>query len=324
MNNEKGPDIVVIGCSAGGVPALQKVVSALPPDLDAAVFVVLHVLAEAESLLPHILSRLGGPPASHPSDGQLFETGRIYAAPPDRHILLHDSSVRVVRGPKENLHRPAIDVLFRSAAMVGGPRVLGVLLTGADDDGAAGLKAIQERGGATVVQDPMDSAHPEMPQSALQVMRPDFTLPLDQIGPMVRDIVKGVVKPNERPVMPEAVDKSFGGDEGEPVDVKQLGTPTAFSCPDCNGTLWEVQDGRLLRYRCRVGHAYSSGSMIEAQSEAVERALWEAVRVLEESASMSRRIAQKTEVLREHLSQKAEERQRHAQALRDLLLNNSE
>jgi two-component system chemotaxis response regulator CheB len=163
-----------------------------------------------------------------------------------------------------------------------------------------------------------------MPQSALQVMEPDFTLPLDQIGPMVRDLVKGVVKPNERPVMPEPIDKSFGGDEGEPVDVKQLGTPTAFSCPDCNGTLWELQEGRLLRYRCRVGHAYSSGSMIEAQSEAVERALWEAVRVLEESASMSRRIAQKTDVLRQHLFQKAEERERHAQALRDLLLNNSD
>jgi two-component system chemotaxis response regulator CheB len=323
MKDEQGPDIVVIGASAGGVAALQEVVSALPPDLNAAIFIVLHLLAGAESLLPQILSRKSRLPASHPSDGQLFETGRIYAAPPDRHILLHDSRLRVVRGPKENLHRPAIDVLFRSAARVGGPRVLGVLLTGADDDGAAGLKAIQERGGATVVQDPMDSAHPEMPQSALQVMEPDFTLPLHQIGPMVRDLVKGVVKTNERPVMPEPIDKSFGGDEGEPVDVKQLGTPTAFSCPDCNGTLWEVQDGKLLRYRCRVGHAYSSGSMIEAQSEAVERALWE-VRVLEESVSMSRRIAQKTEVLRKQLFEKAEERERHAQALRDLLLKNSE
>jgi NAD-dependent dihydropyrimidine dehydrogenase PreA subunit len=129
MKDEQGPDIVVIGASAGGVAALQEVVSALPPDLDAAVFVVLHLLAGAESLLPQILSRNGRLPASHPSDGQLFETGRIYAAPPDRHILLHNSRLRVVRGPKENLHRPAIDVLFRSAARVGGPRVLGVLLT---------------------------------------------------------------------------------------------------------------------------------------------------------------------------------------------------
>jgi two-component system chemotaxis response regulator CheB len=324
MQPEQGPDIVVVGTSAGGVRALQEVVSALPGDLEAALFVVLHLLAEAESFLPEILTRAGKLPASHPSDGQIFETGRIYAAPPDRHLLLPDSRMRVVRGPKENLHRPSIDVLFRSAANTWGARVVGVLLTGADDDGAAGLKAIQERGGITIVQDPHDSVHPEMPQSALRLVDPDYTLPLNAVGAMVRDLVKGAVKPSRRIAMPEPADPSFGAEEGLPVDDKELGNPTPYSCPDCNGTLWEMQDGNLLRYRCRVGHAYTAASMVEAQAQAVERALWEAVRVLEESASMSRRIAHRTDMLREQLFHKATEREQHALTIRKLLLSTSD
>ena len=324
MKPGEAPNVVVIGASAGGVSALQELVSALPEDLDAAILIVLHVLAEAESFLPHILARAGRLPAAHARDGELLETGRIYVAPPDRHVLVHNSALRVVRGPKENRHRPAIDVLFRSAAMSGGERVLGVLLTGADDDGAAGLKSIQERGGTTIVQDPLDAEHPEMPASALRVIEPDFRLPLRQIGPMISSLVAGQVETKEKVVMPEPADKAFGGDEGQEVDVTSLGTPSSFSCPDCNGTLWELQDGNLLRYRCRVGHAYSVGSMVEAQAEAVERALWEAVRVLEESASMSRRIGIKNETLRTQLFQKAEERQHHARTLRDLLVNKSQ
>ncbi len=319
--DEGTPDVIVAGASAGGVDALQTVVSALPRGLDAAMFVVLHLSANAESLLPQILTRAGGLPACPAANGELFEMGRIYAAPPDRHLILHNASMRVVRGPKENRHRPSIDVLFRSAAMLYGPRVIGVLLTGADDDGAAGMKVIQERGGITIVQDPLDSRHPEMPQSALSVLTPDFMLPLAEIGATVRDLVTGVIKPNGRKAVSDPVDRVLGQEQGQPVDVERLGAPTAFSCPDCNGTLWELQDGELLRYRCRVGHAYSAQSMVEAESDAVERALWEAARVLEESAAVSRRIAQKSEILRPRLREQAEERERYAQVIRDLLVN---
>ena len=320
METNEKPEIVVIGASAGGVSALQTVVSALPPGFDAAVFVALHLWPEADSRLPEILTRAGNLPASHPADGAHFETGRIYAAPPDRHLLLNDSRMTVVRGPKENLHRPAIDVLFRSAATTYRRRAIGVLLTGADDDGAAGMKSIQECGGVTIVQDPADSAHPEMPESALRVITPDFTVPVREIGPLLRDIVQGDIRLKRRPAMSEPGDKTEGQEQGLPVDEKLYGAPTPFSCPDCNGTLWEVEDGQLLRYRCRVGHAYSARSIVEAESDRVDRAMWEAVRVLEESVSMSRRIAQKSQVLRAHLLTKAEEREGYAEVLRNLLV----
>ncbi len=321
MKDKKTPGIVVVGASAGGVDALQRFVAALPADIDAAVLIVLHLWPETESHMPAILSRAGALPVSHPDDNEPLEAGHVYVAPPDRHLFFHDSMMRVVRGPKENLHRPAIDVLFRSAALEHDSRVIGVLLTGADDDGAAGLKMIRERGGITIVQDPADSAFPEMPQSALHIAKPDYTLPLKMIGPLVCDLVTGKAEPPRDQHMRELKDNSQGSEEGRPIDVSKLGPPSPYSCPDCNGTLWEVQDGELLRYRCRVGHSYSTQSIIEAESEAVERALWEAVRVLEESASMSRRIALKTESLRARLTAKAEEREHHAQVLRELLLS---
>jgi len=312
-----------MGASAGGVQALQKVVSEFPADMEAGVFVVLHTLATVESLLPQVLARVSAFPAVTAEDRGLIETGKIYVTPPDRHMVFHDSAMSVVRGPKENRHRPSIDVLFRSAAMTYGPRVIGVLLSGADDDGTAGMMAIKRRGGITIVQDPAESAYPEMPGTALRTVGPDFKLPVAEIGPRIRDLVEGKFQKTEREPMSEPVDKSLEQDEGSPTDVRKLGSPSAFTCPDCKGTLWELQDGQLLRYRCRVGHAYSVESIIEAESDSVERALWEAVKTLEESAQLSRRIAQKTGILREELTQKAVEREQHARVIRELLVGNT-
>jgi two-component system chemotaxis response regulator CheB len=315
------PDVVVIGASAGGVRALQTLVSRLPQGFNAAVFVVLHVPAEAESFLPDILSKASVLPAVHAANGSVFGAGRIYIAPPDCHLLFHNGYLRVIRGPKENRHRPSIDVLFRSAALTHGNRVVGVLLTGADDDGSAGLLSIKRGGGVTVVQAPEESEFPQMPQSALTAVKPDFVLPVAEIGPWLGNLVQGLQQRTRRPVMTEADEKPEPPEERVPGDDKGPGVPTAFSCPDCNGVLWELHDGEMIRYRCRVGHGYSAATVLEAESEAVERALWEAVRVLEESASMSRRIASKTETLREQLSRKAEERDQHAQVIRELLLS---
>jgi two-component system, chemotaxis family, protein-glutamate methylesterase/glutaminase len=315
-----GPDVIVVGASAGGVKALQRLVHDLPPELDAAVFVVMHLLPHAESLLPQILDRAGGLPAMKAEDGAPVETGRIYIAPPDRHLMFHCGNLRVVRGPKENRHRPSIDVLFRSAAMAYGPGVIGVVLSGSDDDGTAGLMAIKRRAGLTVVQDPADAEYPEMPASAVKTVNPDFVMPISGIGEALVDLVEGRMRKIERKVTPEPVDRTLAQAEGVPMDVKLMGTPSAFTCPDCNGTLWELEDGDVLQYRCRVGHAYTAGTMIEAEAEAVERALWAAVRSLEESAAVSRRIAQKTEVLRAELNRKATEREGHARVIRELLL----
>ncbi|HJT87968.1 MAG TPA: chemotaxis protein CheB [Bryobacteraceae bacterium] len=320
MFSSSHPDIIVVGASAGGVEPLRKLVSAFPPAMDAAIFVVLHTHAAAESLLPQILSRVSALPAESARDGTLFETGRIYVAPPDRQLLLHDGSLRVVRGPKENLHRPSIDVLFRSAAMGYGHRVIGVLLSGADDDGTAGMLAIKRLGGVTVAQQPAESLYPDMPESAVRTVCPDFILPVTEIGKTLVALVTRQLQIPEKQVMPDRADRSFGQEEGKAIDVALMGTPSAFSCPTCNGTLWELHDGELVRYQCRVGHAFNPESMMEAESDAVERALWTAVRVLEESASVSRRIAEKNEILRERLHSKAVEREEHARVIRNLLI----
>jgi two-component system chemotaxis response regulator CheB len=323
MNSDVTPDIVVMGASAGGVQPLRQVVSAFPAGMEAAVFIALHTLATAESLLPELLSRETRIPAVTAQDRSLIEVGKICVAPPDRHLLFHEGALRVTRGPKENRHRPSIDVLFRSAAMAYGPRVIGVLLSGADDDGTAGMMAIKRCGGITIVQDPAQAEYPEMPSSALRTVQIDFTRPVAEIGPLVQGLVDGKIERRENLPMSEPVDESLAGDEESPTDVRKLGIPSVFTCPDCNGTLWELQDGELLRYRCRVGHAYSAESIIEAENDSVERSLWEAVKTLEESAQLSRRIAQRTGLLRDELMRKAAEREQHARVIRNLLVDSA-
>ncbi|MFN7997553.1 MAG: chemotaxis protein CheB [Bryobacteraceae bacterium] len=318
--NDGQPDIIVMGASAGGVEALRNVTAAFPAGMDAAVFVVLHTMATAESLLPDILSRASALPAVLAQDDTPVETGRIYVAPPDRHVLLRDGVMRVVRGPKENRHRPSIDVLFRSAAALYRDRVAGVLLSGSDDDGTGGLMSVKRHGGITVVQDPADCDFARMPASALERLEPDFTLPLNEIGDLLARLVDGRIRVNERQHMSDPSDRTLPEKEGKPTDVSKLGTPSAFSCPECNGTLWELQDGHLLRYECRVGHAYSTEGMIEAQSDSVERALWSAVRALEESAALSRRVGRRARILEPEMTRKAAEREEHARVIRKLLL----
>jgi two-component system chemotaxis response regulator CheB len=189
-----GHDVVVVGASAGGVEALSRLVRDLPPDFRAAVFVVLHVPASGTSVLPAILDRHGSLHAAHAVDGEDVKPGRIYVAPPDRHVLVHGSSVRVERGPKENGARPAIDPLFRSAAASCGPRVVGVILSGTLADGAAGLAAVKLRGGATIVQDPRDALYPAMPRNAIVEVGPDSILTAAEIGPALVELTRDVTQ----------------------------------------------------------------------------------------------------------------------------------
>jgi two-component system chemotaxis response regulator CheB len=318
-DSEIGRDVVVIGASAGGVEALRKIVRHLPPDLPAAVFVVLHVSRTAPSNLPAILERHGALPAAHAVDGDPIVPCRVYVAPPDHHMVLEPGVVRVVQGPIENRHRPAVDPLFRSAARAYGQRVVGVVLTGALDDGTAGLVAVKRFGGTAVVQDPDDALFPSMPRSALEYVDVDHRVPLAQIPALVAELV---VTPAE-PI-------AAGRGRGMPVPMSsdeslEKGPPSAFTCPDCHGTLWEVHEGELLRYQCRVGHAYSAASMIAAHDDAVEQALWAALRSLEESADLARRMAERA---RERNSPRVAARfearradtDRHVVALRGLLL----
>lgn len=293
---DNGRRIVAVGASAGGVEALQQMVSSLPADLAAAVFVVLHFPARGESALPRILERAGPLPASHARDGERVEAGRIYVAPPDRHLLVERGSTKLVRGPRENNHRPAIDPLFRSAALTYGSQAVGVILSGTLDDGAAGLRAVTVAGGVGIVQDPGEAPYGDMPRNAIRADEPQYVLPLGEIGPALARLTS-----EERPAAEEDMDETESEVRYAELDlntVQQAAVPGAvvpLSCPDCGGTLWELEEGERVRFRCRVGHAFGPDSMDEAQEKALETALWAALRALEERAALSRRLAGRME-----------------------------
>jgi two-component system chemotaxis response regulator CheB len=326
-----GHDVIAIGASAGGVEALVTLASSLPANLSAAVFLVLHVPAQSPSLLPDILNRVGPLHALHPTDGEAIRHGYIYVAPPDHHLLVEEGIVRVIRGPKENRHRPAIDALFRSAARTYGTRVVGVVLTGSMDDGTAGLLAIKRRGGVAVVQDPRDALFSSMPQSAIAHMEVDHVVPLSGIGPLLTQLSsEWAAAQGSYPITKdlETETKLAVMDTNEGQEREHVGTPSVFSCPECGGVLWEMQDGNLLRFRCWVGHAYSVDSILAGQTEAVEEALWTALKTLEESASFSHRLAHDARKggknwLAKRFNEKMQQAEQHAVVIRQVLAKNS-
>lgn len=313
-----GHDIIVIGASAGGVEALVKLAGQLPSDLSASIFIVLHIPAQNPSLMPGILTRSGPLVATHPDDGEEIKHGHIYVAPPDQHLLIERGHVRVVHGPKENRHRPAIDPLFRSAAYTYGPRVVGVVLTGSLDDGTAGLWSVKRRGGLAIVQDPDEALYPSMPRSALAHVEVDYCLPLSEIGATLVQLVNQQAEEEGAYPVPEDMEREVKyvemADGNTISSNERVGSPSAFSCPECGGVLWEHHDGELLRFRCRVGHAFSVDSVLAAQIEQLENALWTALKTLEENASLSRRMAQQAHTRgQEWLARSFEERLREAE-----------
>jgi two-component system, chemotaxis family, protein-glutamate methylesterase/glutaminase len=328
--NHKNHDIIVIGASAGGVEALITVVSSLPKDLPASVFIVLHVSAQSPSILPEILNRRARMEARHPKDGDKIRMGRIYVAPSDHHLTVEEGYVRVVRGPRENRYRPAIDPLFRSAARVYGPRVVGVILTGALDDGTAGMVAIKSRGGISIVQDPEEALYPGMPRSAIENAKIDYIMSLDEIGPLLVRLAHEPAEEEGAYPVPEKMDYEAKVAEMAATsteEMNRLGKPAVYACPECHGTLWELRDGNMTRFRCRVGHAYSPESLMAEHSESVESALWAALRALEEKASLARQMATSAhyrnhDSIANRFARNAETIDRHAGTLREVLQSN--
>lgn len=292
-------DIIVIGTSAGGLKALGRVLGALPSELEAALFIVQHIAADKPSLLPQILTEVGSLPAFHPPDGETIQTGRIYVAPPDHHLLVNSGSIRVVRGPQENRFRPAIDTLFRSAAHTYGSRVVGVILTGYLDDGTVGLQAIKKRGGVAIVQDPNEAEYPSMAKSALRYVKVDYCLPLAQIADLLVQLSKEPTAEEEAyPVTRELEVESRIAEQQMNTQeflehVEAIGTRTTYTCPECNGTLWQIGNEEPLRFRCHTGHSFTANILLSEQAQSIENAMWSAVRAMEEKVIFSRQMAER-------------------------------
>lgn len=325
-------DTIVIGASAGGVQALLSLVKDLPEDLPAAVFIVLHMPADSPSLLPTILARDCRLSVAHAKNGEEIEQRRVYIARPDHHLLIEKGRVRLVHGPKENLHRPSIDALFRSAARWAGPRTIGVILTGARDDGTAGMHAIKQRGGITVVQDPKEAPFPSMPLSVINRMEVDYTSPLREIAPLVDRLSRQAAAEEGRYPVAENIDietkivQQEMDSEEMIKSVEKLGRLSKLTCPDCHGALWEMNDEDLLRFRCHVGHGYSADSLSDGQNQMLEVALWSAVRALEEQMMLAQRIVERARKGNQPravalFERRAREAEAHSSAIKQLLLS---
>jgi two-component system, chemotaxis family, protein-glutamate methylesterase/glutaminase len=292
-------DIIVIGSSAGGVRALQKLFSRLPGDLPAAVFVVQHTPPHHNSLLAELLTAAGALPVFAAKDREPIVYSRAYVAPPDRHLLIEHGHVHLSAGPQENRSRPAINPLFRSAAIAYGPRVIGVVLTGLLDDGTLGLWEIKRRGGISVVQEPNDAEYVQMPESANRNVEVDYLIPLREIGPRLVSLVGEDSRPG--------VDEPRFAMQSE--DIR-------LTCPECHGPLRRVKYGDLVELKCRVGHAYSPESALVAHDDAEERVLWSAVEMLEEGADFAELLAESMPASGDQIRSKAKIKRRLATRLR--------
>ncbi|WP_158244268.1 chemotaxis protein CheB [Trinickia dabaoshanensis] len=283
----KTRDTIVLGASAGGVDALTAIAAALPERLPAAVLIVLHI-GPHPSILPEMLQKAGRLPAHHARDGERIVQGNIYVAPPDLHLVIENDIVRTIRGPKQNFSRPAIDPLFRSAAVARGPRVIGAVLTGHLDDGTAGLAAVQACGGITMVQDPDEAHAPDMPRSAMRGTAPTYVLPIDKLASTIAALAGSAT--NETPSAPSPALLSENELMLRPDSIAHMaavGVPTGISCPECGGALWRLEAPPPTRYRCHTGHAFGSETLGAAGDHVIERSLWQAVRALHEKKALS-------------------------------------
>jgi two-component system, chemotaxis family, protein-glutamate methylesterase/glutaminase len=301
-------DVVVIGASAGSVEILANMARDLPRDLPASVFIALHTSPKHSSSLPELLSSRGPLPATHPVDDEAIVASRIYVAPPDNHLTLKPGKVMVARGPKENGHRPAADVLFRTAAAAYGSRVIGIVLSGHQDCGTEGMLAIHARGGLVVVQEPATASAPEMPRNVLSRVHVDrIVTPETLAETLVRLVATEAVS------APTGTTSTGGADRA-----------AELVCPLCQGVLTETMKGTFKYFHCHVGHGFSLAALVREQSDSMERALWAAVRSLEESATLSARLSSMERgELKERFAEKSRTQVQQAETIRQVLLHGS-
>lgn len=287
--------IIVIGASAGGMEAIRELVSYLPPDIGAAICIVWHMSPDVRGILPDVLNRANTIYAAHAYDGEPLMKNRIYVAPPDHHLLIEGNYLRTSRGPKENRFRPAVDPLFRSAAYSCGARVIGIVLSGALDDGTAGLWTIKDRGGLAIVQDPQEAEVSSMPENAARYVKIDYSVPVSQMPNLLISLAKEMISNTVSNSMTEEdkvkTEVSIAADKNPlSVDVMELGELSPFTCPECHGVLTAIREGSLKRYRCHTGHAFSIDSLLSSLTENIEDSLWNAIRSMKESTMLLNHI----------------------------------
>jgi two-component system chemotaxis response regulator CheB len=320
-------DIVVVGASAGGIAALEEFVAAFPEGLQVSVFVVLHIPPDASSKLAEILARRSALPVVSAIDGAAILPGHIYVAVPDRHLLVEQDRVRVTRGPKENRARPAVDVLFRSAAYHYGPRVIGIVFSGNLDDGTAGLWTIKDRGGVAVVQLPSEALWPSMPESAIAHVNVDHILPVAEMQQVIAssriDGNMGKASPPTEETMEAEINIAEGGNAlgGGTLDMGKISPNT---CPACHGVLVRIEEGSIVRYRCHTGHAFSVQSLYAQVSEEIDDSLIAVLRVINERILLLQELVQQARHRQENVqadnyAQQLGASQQWAAQLRDML-----
>jgi two-component system, chemotaxis family, protein-glutamate methylesterase/glutaminase len=322
--SESRSKLVVIGASLGGVSALQRLAADLPPHFPVPVVIVLHIGANS-SMLPDLLAAAGPNSASHAQNGEPLRAGHLAVAPPGQHLLVNDGSLRLTQGPKENWARPAIDPLFRSAALSFGARAIGIVLTGNLDDGTAGLQAIKSCGGVAIVEDPATAFAPGMPASALESVAVDYVLPIEAIGRQLQDLITEANRASSSaPDQVRMEHAAASGTANVMAELQKIATPSALVCPECGGSLWEIREGRPSRYRCHTGHAFTLKSLKWAMDQSTEEAIWSAMRALQERAVLSRKIADRHRSAAKSeeaalLSAQADADEVHAKKLRSLI-----
>jgi two-component system, chemotaxis family, protein-glutamate methylesterase/glutaminase len=289
--------LIVIGASAGGVSALRQLAADLPASLAAPVLMVLHVGAH-ESRLPDLVGGDCALPVAHARDGEALTPGTIRVAPPDHHLMVRDGHLALTRSPKENFARPAIDPLFRSAALAADRGVIGVILTGMLDDGTAGMQAIKAAGGVAIVQDPADALEPSMPGSVLRHVDVDHCVGLSEIAPLLARLVSEPLA-NRTTAMKDSQqrarhEQALSLGTGNYLEhLRAIGEPSPFTCPECHGGLWQVKDTLPRRYRCHTGHAFTTRTLDLAIERDADAALWNALRALHEHGTvLDQRAAQ--------------------------------
>lgn len=301
-------DIIVIGASAGGVETVRNLLATLPATLPATLFIVVHMPPDHPSMMPRVVAAKGGLPVKHASDGEAIKRGHVYVAPPDHHLLVERERMRVVRGPRENGQRPAVDALFRTAARTFGERVVGIVLSGTLDCGSIGLRIIKAAGGNTIVQQPEDALFPDMPRNAMRQLQPDYVVPITQIGAILQDLVA----------------RPLGKHNGVPLPHRpHPEIHNTFTCPECGGTLSETQPPEPPQYQCKTGHLYSPTSLDYYQSQIVEAALWAALRALKDRADLTERFVGRADPkIKNRMLDQAESLLEHARVIEHTLLNN--